>query len=50
MIVYGDIELTPVYEYDAVGALRRAEIVIPDEDSAVMELEQHERARTGQHL
>jgi hypothetical protein len=28
-----------VYEYDSVGALRRAGIVLPDEDPAVMELE-----------
>ena len=36
-IVYGDIELTHVYCYDAEGALRRAEIILPDEDPAVME-------------
>jgi hypothetical protein len=39
MIVYGDIELTQVYDYEAVGALRCTEIVLPDEDPAVMELE-----------
>lgn len=36
-IVYGDIEMTHVYTYDAAGALRRAEIFLPDEDPAVME-------------
>lgn len=36
-IVYGDIELTHVYNYDAKGALRRAEIALPDEDPVVME-------------
>jgi hypothetical protein len=38
-IVYGDIELTHVYTYDATGALRRAEIFLPDEHPAVMEFE-----------
>jgi hypothetical protein len=36
-IVYGDIELTHIYQYDATGALRRAEIVLPDEDPALLE-------------
>jgi hypothetical protein len=30
--VYGDIELTHIYAYDAEGALSRAEILLPDED------------------
>jgi hypothetical protein len=38
-IVYGDIEYTYVYDHDEAGAPRRAEIVLPDEDPAVMELD-----------
>ncbi|MBB4198444.1 hypothetical protein CCR94_04120 [Rhodoblastus sphagnicola] len=36
-IVYGDIELTHIYDYDANGALRRAEIVMPDEDPTIVD-------------
>ncbi len=37
-LVYGEVELTHRYRYDADGALRRAEITIDDECS-VMEFE-----------
>ncbi|MCW2285268.1 hypothetical protein M2323_003165 [Rhodoblastus acidophilus] len=36
-LVYGDIELTHAYEYDAEGALRRAEIALADEDPMVLD-------------
>ncbi len=36
-LVYGDIELTHVYTYDAEGALSRAEIALPDEDPMVLD-------------
>jgi hypothetical protein len=35
-IVYGDIELTHLYEYDDAGLLRRAEIILLDEDPVVL--------------
>jgi hypothetical protein len=50
MSVDGDIEWTNVCEEDAAGAMRRAEIVLPGETPAMMELESHERAQGGQHL
>ncbi len=34
-LVYGDIELSHVYDYDADGRLRRAEILMLDEDPTV---------------
>ena len=36
-IVYGDIELTHSYQYDAGGVLRRAEITMVDEEPTVLE-------------
>jgi len=36
-IVYGDIELTHIYDYDANGALRRAEIIMLDEDPTILD-------------
>ncbi len=36
-IVYGDVELSHSYTYDAEGALRRAEILMLDEDPTVLE-------------
>ncbi|PPQ36756.1 hypothetical protein CH337_07325 [Rhodoblastus acidophilus] len=36
-LVYGDVELTHVYDYHASGALRRAEIVMLDEDPTVLD-------------
>ncbi len=36
-IVYGDIELTHIYDYDAQGALRRVEIAMLDEEPTVLE-------------
>jgi len=35
--VYGDVELTHVYDYDAEGALRRAEISLSDEEPMVLD-------------
>lgn len=35
-VVYGEIELEHRYEYDAGGALCRAEIIEPDDDPKVM--------------
>ena len=35
-VVYGDIELSHVYDYDAEGRLRRAEILMLDEDPTVL--------------
>ena len=36
-IVYGDVELSHSYSYDAEGILRRAEILMLDEDPTVLE-------------
>ena len=36
-IVYGDIELSHSYSYDSEGVLRRAEILMLDEDPTVLE-------------
>ena len=36
-IVYGDIELTHLYAYDAAGALNRAEITLLDEEPMVLD-------------
>ncbi|MCI4679242.1 DUF6156 family protein [Rhodoblastus acidophilus] len=36
-MVYGDVELSHRYEYDAAGALRRAEIVMLDEEPTILE-------------
>jgi Family of unknown function (DUF6156) len=36
-MVYGDVEMSHRYEYDASGALRRAEIIMLDEDPTVLE-------------
>jgi hypothetical protein len=35
-IVYGDVELTHAYDYDAAGQLRRAEILMLDEEPTVL--------------
>lgn len=35
-LVYGDIELSHVYDYDAEGRLRRAKILMLDEDPTVL--------------
>jgi len=35
-IVYGEVELTHAYEYDAAGVLRRAVVTLQDEDPVVM--------------
>ncbi|WP_294537786.1 DUF6156 family protein [uncultured Rhodoblastus sp.] len=35
-IVYGDVELSHVYDYDAAGQLRRAEILMLDEEPTVL--------------
>ena len=36
-MVYGDVELSHCYDYDATGALRRAEIIMLDEEPTVLE-------------
>lgn len=36
-IVYGDVELSHNYDYDASGALRRAEIIMLDEEPTILE-------------
>jgi ABC-type tungstate transport system permease subunit len=36
-MVYGEIELTHIYQYDAEGVLRRAEIAMVDEEPTVLE-------------
>ena len=36
-MVYGDVELSHRYEYDADGALRRAEIIMLDEEPTILE-------------
>jgi hypothetical protein len=36
-MVYGDIELSHCYEYDAEGVLRRAEIIMLDEEPTILE-------------
>ena len=36
-LVYGDVELTHVYTYDAAGALRRVEIALLDEEPMVVD-------------
>jgi len=36
-LVYGDIELTHVYTYDAEGALLRAEISLAEEEPMVLD-------------
>jgi hypothetical protein len=35
-MVYGDVELSHAYAYDASGQLRRAEIIMLDEDPTVL--------------
>jgi hypothetical protein len=40
-LVYGDIELSHVYDYDADGRLRRAEILMLDEDSTVLHFDEN---------
>jgi Family of unknown function (DUF6156) len=39
-LVYGDIELSHVYDYDADGRLRRAEILVLDEDPTVLHFDE----------
>lgn len=36
-MVYGDVELSHRYDYDAAGVLRRAEIVMLDEEPTIVE-------------
>ena len=36
-MVYGDVELSHRYDYDAAGALRRAEIIMLDEEPTILE-------------
>lgn len=36
-MVYGDVELTHIYDYDEAGVLRRAEILMLDEEPTVLE-------------
>jgi len=38
-IVYGDVELSHSYDYDDAGRLRRAEILMLDEDPTVLTFE-----------
>ena len=38
-IVYGDIEMTHIYDYDAAGALIRAEVVLADEEPTVVQFD-----------
>jgi hypothetical protein len=40
-LVYGDIELSHVYDYDADGRLRRAEILMLDEDPTVLNFDEN---------
>ena len=35
-IVYGDVELSHAYDYDEAGQLRRAEILMLDEEPTVL--------------
>ena len=37
-LVYGDVELTHVYDYDGEGRLRRAEIVMLDEEPTILDI------------
>lgn len=36
-IVYGDVELSHIYSYDDAGILRRAEILMLDEEPTVLD-------------
>jgi hypothetical protein len=38
-LVYGDVELSHSYSYDAEGALRRAEILMLDEDPMILDFD-----------
>ncbi len=40
-LVYGDIELSHVYDYDTDGRLRRAEILMLDEDQTVLHFDEN---------
>ena len=40
-LVYSDIELSHVYDYDADGRLRRAEILMLDEDPTVLHFDEN---------
>jgi hypothetical protein len=40
-LVYGDIEVSHVYDYDADGRLRRAEILMLDEDPTVLHYDEN---------
>jgi len=40
-LFYGDIELSHVYDYDADGRLRRAEILMLDEDPTVLHFDEN---------
>ena len=40
-LVYGDIELSHVYDYDADGRLRRAQILMLDEDPTVLHFDEN---------
>jgi hypothetical protein len=39
-IVYGEVELTHVYEYDAAGVLRHAVITVQDEEPMMMDYDE----------
>jgi len=40
-LVYGDIELSHVYDYDEDGRLRRAQILMLDEDPTVLHFDEN---------
>ena len=40
-LVYGDVELSHVYDYDGDGRLRRAEIIMLDEDPTVLHFDEN---------
>ncbi|QWG14673.1 hypothetical protein KMZ29_08445 [Bradyrhizobium sediminis] len=39
-VVYGEVELSHRYEYHANGALKRAEIAMPDEEPAALDFDE----------
>jgi hypothetical protein len=46
-LVYGDIELSHVYDYDADGRLRRAEILMLDEAPTVLHFDESGQLATA---
>jgi ABC-type tungstate transport system permease subunit len=40
-MVYGDVELSHIYDYDAAGQVRRAEILMLDEDPTVLNFDEN---------